>query len=315
MNVKAFMKISSKFLISLMLLFLVLSIVILFTNLPTDLDFYKDEGKITIVNFDFDSFKEDVINTVKLIISGDLFEKRVIGKSEDVGGIVRIALRRSMTLFFISSIIATAIGIPLGIFGSRRKKKNSNLKLLQTLIPLSIPDVLTISLVQLLAIYLYSRKLTIFGIGPIMPIGYEGWTQSIYPIIALSLVPAAYIARTTSTSIENVYDRDYIMTARGKGCSEMRIIRKHIMPNILTDLIGAFPSIASIMFSSLFIVERLYYYPGVAFEMIALYLRPAADGSSTFAFIGLAVSLAIIYFLIYTILDIGRQIIIPKLKN
>lgn len=314
MNITALRKITLKVLTSLILLISVLSIVILLTNVPTDLDFYKVDDKIKST-FDSASFKENVIKSINLLISGDIFEQKVLGKSENVGGIMKTALRRSMTLFIFSLLLAVAIGIPKGILDSRRKNKNSTFKLLQTLIPLSIPDVLTISLVQMLGFYLYQRNITFFGIGPIMHLGYENWTQSIYPIIALSLVPAAYIARTTSSSIEVVYDRDYITTARGKGCTESRIIRKHIMPNIITDLIGAFPAIASIIFSSLFIVERLFYYPGVAFEMLAFYRKPTADGSSTIAFLGLAVGLALIYFLIYTALDIARQVIIPKFKN
>lgn len=314
LNRKALLKIALKILSSIILLILVLSIVIVLTNIPIDLNFYRINGKIES-NFDYASFKENVIKSINLLISGEIFEQRVIGKSENVGVIMKTSLKRSMTLFIFALALAVAIGIPKGIFDSRRKNKNSNFKLLLTLIPLSVPDVLTISLVQLLGFYLYKRNISIFGLGTIMHIGYENWTQSIYPIIALSLVPAAYIARTTASSIEVVYDRDYILTARGKGCSESRIIRKHIMPNILTDLIGAFPAIASILFSSLFIVERLFYYPGVAFEMLAYYRNPKSDGSSTILFLGLAVGLALIYFLIYTSLDIATQVIIPKLKN
>lgn len=314
MNAKAISKIITRITLNIAMLLFIGFVVVLLANMPLDLDFWKMEGKI-MSNLNYPLFKEGVIKSIKLLISGEFLDYKVIGRSENVGQIMKTALGRSMRILFVSLILAIGIGIPKGIFDSRRKKKSSTFKLLQTLIPLSVPDVLTISIVQLLGYYLYSKKVTLFDIGPVMHIGYANWTQSIYPIIALSLVPAAYIARITASSIEVVYDRDYILTARGKGCSESRIIRKHIMPNILTDLIGAFPAIASIMFASLFIVERIFYYPGVAFEMLSIYTRPAADGSSTIAFMGLAVTLALIYFILYTILDIGKQVLIPRLKN
>lgn len=314
MNARAIRKIILRIVLNLAMLLFIGFVVVLLANMPLDLDFWKTEGKI-MSNLNYPLFKEGVIKSIKLLISGEFLDYKVIGRSENVGQIMKTALGRSMRILFVSLILAVGIGIPKGIFDSRRKKKSSTFKLLQTLVPLSVPDVLTISIVQLLGYYLYSKKVTFFGIGPIMHIGYANWTQSIYPIIALSLVPAAYIARITASSIEVVYDRDYILTARGKGCSESRIIRKHIMPNILTDLIGAFPAIASIMFASLFIVERIFYFPGVAFEMLAIYTRPATDGSSTIAFLGLAVTLALIYFILYTILDIGKQVLIPRLKN
>lgn len=301
--------------ISNITIFLIISfIVILLTNIPISLDFDDEDGKL-VSNMNYSEYKEDVVKSAEILVSGEILEYKVFGKGKNVGEIIKLTLSRSMRIFSIALLFSLLIGIPKGIFDSRRKNKQSNFKLLQTLIPLSVPDVLTISAVQLFGFYLYRKNVSILGIGPIMHMGYDHWSQSIYPIIALSLVPAAYIARVTASSIERVYDRDYILTARGKGCSEARIILNHTMRNVLTDLIGSFPAITAIMFSSLFIVERIFYFPGVAFEMLALYAKPSADGSTTIALLGLAMSIAIIYFVIYTLLEIINQVLGPRLEN
>lgn len=301
--------------VSNIIIFLVISlIVILLTNIPIDLDFGHDDGKL-VSNMDYVKYKEDVVKSSELLVSGEILNYKVYGKGKDVGELVSLSLSRSMRLFSISLLVSLLIGIPKGIFDSRRKNKQSNFKLLQTLLPLSVPDVLTISVVQLLGFYLYRRNVSIFGMEPIMHIGYAHWSQSIYPTIALSLVPSAYIARITASSIERVYDKEYILTARGKGCSETRIILNHTMRNVLTDLIGVFPIVTSIMFSSLFVVERIFYFPGVAFEMLSLYGKPSADGSTTIALLGLAMSIAIIYFVIYTLLEIINQVLSPSLER
>jgi len=49
-------------------------------------------------------------------------------------------------------LLAVVIGIPKGIIDSRKKEKSGTIKLLKSLIPLSIPDILTIVLVQMGAI-------------------------------------------------------------------------------------------------------------------------------------------------------------------
>ena len=307
-------KISFK-IISNITIFLLISVsVIALINMPVDLDFYIEDGELHNT-LDFPQYKENIVRSTKIMATGEVFKHKIFGKSEDVGGLIKISLGRSMKIFALALILALIIGVPKGIFDSRRNNKQSNFKLLQTLIPLSVPDVLTISLVQMLGFYLYKNKISFLGLGPIMHIGYEHWTNGIYPVIALSLVPAAYIARITASSIEVVYDKDYILTARGKGCSELRIILNHTMRNILTDLIGSFPAITSIMFSSLFIVERIFYYPGIAFEMLALYAKPAKDGSTTIALLGLAMSLAITYFILYTLLEIVNGVLSPRLDN
>ena len=307
-------KISFK-IISNLIIFLLISLsVIALINMPIDLNFYMEDGKLHNT-LDWPEYKENIVGSTKIMATGEIWGSKIFGKSEDVGGLIKLTLGRSMRIFSIALVLALVIGVPKGIFDSRRNNKQSNFKLLQTLIPLSIPDVLTISVVQMIGFYLYKNKISLFGLGPIMHIGYEHWTNGIYPVIALSLVPAAYIARITASSIEVVYEKDYILTARGKGCSEMRIILNHTMRNILTDLIGSFPAITSIMFSSLFIIERIFYYPGIAFEMLALYGKPARDGSTTIALLGLAMSLAITYFLFYTLLEIINGVLSPKLDN
>ncbi len=313
MNKTALRKILSRIAINIISLLLIIFLVIATINISPDLGFEITDNRGNIIsNINYEAYKSTVVESVKGLFSGQYFETVIFRKGIVVTEAMKIALGRSMRVLFISFILAMTLGIPKGIFDSRRKKKQSTFKLLQTLIPLSVPDVLIISLVQLLGLYLYKNKISIFGIGPVMYIGYEHWTHYIYPIIALSLIPVAYIARVTSTSIETVYDRDYILAARGKGCSETRIILNHSMRNVLTDLIASFPAIVSIMFSSLFIVERLFYFPGVTFEMMEYYTRPATDGSTTVALLCFAVALAIIFFLLYTALDILRQVIVPR---
>ncbi len=314
MNKTIINKVAIKITLNIAMLALVGFMAILLTNIPMNLDFTRVNGKL-VSNMDFSLYQKNVIESVNMLVSGKYLGQVVYGRGQMVKEIMTIALRRSMTLFFISLILAILLGIPKGIFDSRRNKKHSNIKLLQTLIPLSVPDVLTISLIQLFGLYLYKNKFTVLGVGPILYMGFDHWSQSIYPIIALSLVPAAYIARITATSIESVYHRDYILAARGKGCSEMRIILNHTMRDVFADLIASFSTIASMMFSSLFIVERIFYYPGITFELLGLYGNPSADGSTTIAYLTLAVSLAIIYFALYTMLEITKQILIPKLKN
>ncbi len=314
MNKKILGKIANKVALNITLFLIVIFIIILLTNIPINLNFARVNDKL-VSNMDFQLYIENVIKSIKGLTTGEYLDMMLFRKGMPVKEITSIVLGRSMRLFFIALTLSVIIGIPKGILDSRRKKKQSTLKLLQALIPLSVPDVLIISLVQLLGFYLYRQKYTILGMGPIMHIGYEHWTQSIYPIIALSLVPAAYIARITASSIEIVYDKDYILTARGKGCSEARIILKHTMKNVLTDIIASFPAIVSIMFSSLFIVERIFYFPGITFEMLDLYYKPANDGSTTVALLVFASALGVIYFVFYTLLDVARQVLVPKLKS
>lgn len=324
MNKKMIEKIAFKVLLNVIMLFSIIFIVVLLINIPLDLDFTYIDGKFTS-NMNFTLYKQNISNSIRLLITGEYLNMTFDRRWETVGQIMTNSLKRSMAVFFSSLLLALCLGVLKGIFDSKKGKKTSTIKVLQTIVPLSVPDVLTIGLIQIVAYRLYVSKVTIFGIGPIPHGGTGNFLNAVYPVIALSLVPAAYIARITSTSIESTYEKDYVKAARGKGCSEIRIILNHAMKKVAADLIASFPAITSIMFSSLFIVEQIFYYRGITYEMIEIYGMPttlfleggrAAEGVSTAtAYLAFAVALAVIYFILYTLLDIAKEILIPKLKS
>lgn len=314
MKKRSIQKILIKVGLQLLFLLLILLGVIAIACIPRDLSFTRVHGILT-TNFDFAAYRGQIREAIRGLVTGEYLRASIHGRSETVGLLVVKSMGRSMAIFFGGLIIAFLLGIPKGILDSGRSGQKSNFKVLQTLIPLSLPDVMTISLVQLFAYFLYRREITFFGIGPILPLGHESWPQYLFPILAISLVPAAYIARITATSIESVSQRDYILTAKGKGCSGARIISKHMGGTILADLIAAFPGIAALMFSSLFVVEKIFYFKGMTYEMMEFYGRALLEPEVSIVYLTLGVALAFVYFILYTLLEISRNLLIPKLKE
>lgn len=312
-------KISSKVIVNVAMLVVIGIVIVVLTQFPRDFNLHPVDGKL-VSNTSFTQVKDNVVRYLNLLRNGEAFSMTVTGRGLSVNDILKPSFKRSFTLFFFALILALIIGIPKGIIDSRRNNKQATFKLLQTLIPLSIPDVLMISLVQFFGWYLIKNNIKFLGIGYIMYTGHDyHWSQAVYPVIALSLVPAAYIARITATSIENVYGKEYILAARGKGCSEFRIIMVHTMKNALADIIAAFPSIVSIMFSSLLIVERVFYYPGITYEMIRFYSSsprdPMAIYTSMVAFTSFALVLAISYYILFIFTNLLKQVLLPQLKG
>jgi len=135
---------------------------------------------------------------------------------------------------------------------------------------------------------LYNNGISLLGLGPLPAFGDEGFVNAIYPIISISILPAAYIARITATTIEENFEKPYILAARGKGCSRVQIIKNHMMKSIIYEVLSGFPTVMGIMFSSLIIVERLFYFRGMGFYMILFYttdLIPPYEGGIAFYYI------------------------------
>jgi len=305
--------VAKKILMNILILLVILFLVIAVTGIPLDFDIISSNGKNT-PNMEMNVIFENIKNNFKIFFSGEAFKVRIQG--ETVGQLLVKTATRSLSILFFGTILAVILGIPKGIIDSRKNDRSGTIKLLQSLIPLSVPDILIIVLVQIFAIYLYNNGFSIFGLGPLPAYGDETLANAIYPIISISILPAAYIARITATTIEENFTKPYILAARGKGCSRFQIIKKHMMKSIIYGVLSGFPTVIGIMFSSLIIVERLFYFRGMGFYMIFLYttdLIPPYEGG--IAFMTFIVLLAIFYYFIFMIFNILKDIILPKTKS
>jgi len=93
-----------------------------------------------------------------------------------------------------------------------------------------------------------------------------GWgspKQAIMPVLALSALPAAYIARVTRASMLDVLQQDYVRTARAKGLHERSVVLGHILRNALIPVLTVTGPIAAALVTGSFIVEELFAIPGI----------------------------------------------------
>lgn len=296
-----------------LLLATVVAGVLLLTGIPMNFDIFYEKGSYR-PNMPWDHIWSSIKQNFSMVFTGEIRHVDVLG--ETVQEIFQGAAKKSGIVLGFGMVLAVLVGIPKGIMDSRKRDQHGTFKMLQSLIPLSVPDVLTIGLIQLLALTLFKNGMTFFGIGPIEFKGDQFWYSAIYPILAISILPAAYVARTTATAIEEGLSKPYALAARGKGCSRMRIIKNHLMKNVLYEVLSVFPTILALMFSSLIIVERLFYYRGLGYHMINFYTSSRIDpilGSTAFSYF--MTILAVVYFLILLLFNVLKDVVVPKVKS
>ncbi|MFH5837211.1 ABC transporter permease subunit [Proteiniclasticum sp. C24MP] len=300
-------------LVNLLLLAAVIFGVLMITGVPMDFDIIYEKGRYQ-PNMSWDMIAEGIRENFRYIFSGEV--KDLVILDDTVGELFAVSAKRSGIVLSAGILLAVLIGIPKGILDSRKRDRIGTFKMLQSLVPLSVPDILTIGLVQVLALYLFKNNMTFLGIGPIEFKGDQYWYNAIYPIISISVLPAAYVARTTATAIEEGFSKPYILAARGKGCSRFRIIKNHLMKSVLYEVLSVFPTILALMFSSLIIVERLFYYRGIGYHMIDFYTSTRIDAfAGSMAFSYFMTIMAVAYFLILLLFNVLKDVVIPQVKS
>jgi len=164
----------------------------------------------------------------------------------------------SIRLVLYGSLFAVSLGVALGILIAAAKPHISRIIsfLLATLI--SIPSFV----LGLLAIVALASWLKIINVLP----DWDNPGHWIVPIVVLSIMPMANIARVTSDSIKNTLSEDYVRTARSKGMAMTRVLLVHVLRNAIVPIITFLgPTIVEMMVA-LFIIENLYSFPGFGKE-------------------------------------------------
>ncbi len=297
-------KLASKKLLSAVLIFLIfVYVTVLLCTIPTDFTIKFENGKVTpshIGVFIIKDTNEKFISLLKLDLG------RTGKDNRSLNYLVTSMMQNSMLLLTGGLMLAALLGVSKGIIDSKRgSTSESSLKVLGTIIPISLPDILIIALLQRLAIYLNNHGIEIFKVG-----GGGTINHLLLPIIALSILPACYIARITSMAIDNCYQQDFIKVAVGKGCSSYRVLWNHAMKNAIPSIIDSFPTITSIIIGNLLMVEKLFSYPGLTQSLLNFYSHNDRDG-----IIANIILIGIIYFTLDAVFKMLKWTIVKPLKE
>jgi peptide/nickel transport system permease protein len=85
----------------------------------------------------------------------------------------------------------------------------------------------------------------------------------VLPVATLTLVSVAMFSRFVRSSAMTVLVQDYIRTARGKGIPLWRLIRKHVLRNVLGPMVTLFGVSLPFVIGGAIVVESVYNYPGM----------------------------------------------------
>lgn len=161
----------------------------------------------------------------------------------------------SMTLGLEALLLAISIGIPLGSYAAyQRGKWQDQSAMLWAVMGISIPSFILASVLQ----YIFSMQLDW------LPVARWGsFAQSILPAVALAAFPTAMIARLTRSSMVEVLQQDYILTARAKGIGSIRVVMKHALRNALLPVVTYLGPLTANVLTGSFVVEKIFGIPGL----------------------------------------------------
>ena len=204
----------------------------------------------------------------------------------------------------LAIFLALVIGVSLGTLAALRQNSASDYTIMGfAMTGIAIPNFVMAPLLTL-----------VFGVYlswlPVSGWGGGDFQHLLLPVLALALPQVAYIARLTRGSMVEVFNANYIRTARAKGLSQSRVVIRHAMKNSLIPVVTVFGPLLAAVVTGSFVIERIFGIPGMGeFFVTSITNRdyPLVQAAVLY--------LAVAFVLVNLIVDILYAYLDPRIKQ
>jgi oligopeptide transport system permease protein len=187
----------------------------------------------------------------------------------DVADVIRGGFFVTAQLGFLSMLLSLTAGLTLGTLSAvNRRGFFDYLGVAVATLGASVPSFV-----------LASVLIVVFGVelGWFQVLGWGGPThvsdffdpgawnlrKIVLPVVALSALPMAYIARVTRASLLEVLDQDYIRAAYAKGLTQRTVILRHALKNAMIPVLTITGPMAAAFVTGSFVIESAFSIPGI----------------------------------------------------
>src|SRR5712671_311224 len=224
-------------------------------------------------------------------------------EGQSVNSIIARSLPVSATVGILAYLLALVVGIIAGsIAALKPNSKRDYASMALAMLGISIPNfVLGPILVLIFSLSLYWLP----------PSRWNGFPSRnvILPVLTLSGLYMAYIARLTRAGMLEVLRSDYIRTARSKGLSEKDVLVRHALRGGLLPVVSFSGPALAFLITGTVVVEKVFALPG-----LGNYFINACFNRDEPLIIGIVAFIAIAVLVFNLLVDISYGFIDPRIR-
>ena len=219
-------------------------------------------------------------------------------------------VKNSLVLASVSILIGIPLAIVLGIITALWRDKLPDIIISTiTIFSMTIPEFISATLL-ILIVAIWLGWLPGIVIIPSDATFYELLSNIILPVVAISMIMTAHMARMVRSSVIQVMASDYVQMAILKGVPYWKMVFRHVLPNALLPAINVVALTIAWLLGGVVVTEVVFNYPGLGrlvIESISNRDLPVVQA--------LAIILASIYVGINLIADLMTLMLNPRLKS
>jgi peptide/nickel transport system permease protein len=239
------------------------------------------------------------------LVHGDLGSS--LNYSVPAGRLVWERLPPTLWLIGLGTIFAALISVPLAaLAATRRDRVPDHVVRTVPLVGLGFPQ-FWLGIMLLLAFGLHlGRAFPVGGYGD----GPAGHLRSMFlPSLTVALGITPILVRSLRASLLEVFESDYVTTARSKGLPERRVLVRHALRNAIISTVSVLGVNIGFLVGGTLVIEQVFALPGIGQLMInAIFQRdfPVVQ-AVTLVF-------AIMVVLVYLLTDVVHALLDPRVR-
>ena len=224
-------------------------------------------------------------------------------QGQSVNSIIKRSLPVSAAVGLLAYLLALIVGVTVGsIAALKQNSKWDYGSMALAMLGISVPNfVLGPILILVFSLGLYWLPPSRWG-------GFPS-RNLILPVVTLSAIYMAYIARLTRAGMLEVLRSDYIRTARAKGLSERDVVIRHALRGGLMPVISYTGPALAFLLTGTVVVERIFSLPG-----LGNYFIQASLNRDEPLIIGIVAFIAITLLLMNLLVDIVYAYLDPRVR-
>ena len=217
----------------------------------------------------------------------------------------------------ISAIgIALLLGVGLGVVSALKKDTflDKAIQILST-IGMSIPSFFSAILFAWFFGFVLHKYTNLEMTGSLYELDDFGknvnikWKNLILPALVLGIRPLTVVIQLMRNSLLEVFNQDYIRTARAKGLSEFQIIKKHAIKNALNPVVTAISGWFASMLAGAVFVEYIFAWNGIGKEIV-----DALNQLDLPVVMGSVLTIALMFVIINIVVDLIYGWLDPRIR-
>jgi len=222
---------------------------------------------------------------------------------QSVNAIISRSLPVSATVGLLAYLLALVVGITAGsIAALKQNSKWDHASMALAMLGISIPNFV---LGPILVLFF---SLTLYWLPPSRWEGFPSKSM-ILPVITLSAIYMAYIARLTRAGMLEVLRSDYIRTARAKGLSESQVVIRHALRGGLLPVVSFTGPALAFLLTGTVVVEKIFVLPG-----LGNYFIQASLNRDEPLILGIVAFIAMTLLLMNLLVDITYAYLDPRIR-